>query len=121
MKLHDLIATQPQVITAKEPVSRAAQLMRDLDVDTILVVDDRARMQVRGVITDREIALRCVAEHQSWARKVEDFMTIVPLDAVSPRTEVGVVTENSMPTRVSGPRPWNPSHRIYPTPLPQSP
>ena len=51
------------VVTGEDSIRHAAQVMRDRDVGLVPVVDDRAHMHLRGVITDRDIAIRCAAEH----------------------------------------------------------
>jgi CBS domain-containing protein len=50
---------EPEVISPEATLQRAAAMMRDLDVGSLPVVDgDR----VAGVLTDRDIAVRAVAE-----------------------------------------------------------
>ena len=83
MSARSLMTANPVVVTGKESIRRAAQLMRDHDVGMVPVVDDRAHMHVRGVITDRDIAIRCAAEHHPAECSVNDHMTMGHLDTVA--------------------------------------
>lgn len=47
------------VASADESVREAARRMREADVGTLVVVDDKR--SPLGVVTDRDVALRCVA------------------------------------------------------------
>jgi CBS domain-containing protein len=91
MKARDLMTPNPRVLTGDQPVYRAAELMRALDVGVIPIVDDVAHMRPRGVITDRDITIRCVAERGSPDLPIEDFMTAYHLDTVPSDADVAVV------------------------------
>ena len=93
MQARDVMTPNPEVLTPDEPVSRAAQLMRDIDVGIIPVVDDRTSMRPVGVITDRDIAVRHVADLHGEQCRVGDHMTRDRLDAVRPDTDVHEVLE----------------------------
>jgi CBS domain-containing protein len=82
MSARALMTADPAVVTGEETVRRAAQVMRDRGVGLVPVVDDRAHMHLRGVITDRDIAIRCAAEWHGGDCRVEDHMTIGHLDTV---------------------------------------
>jgi CBS domain-containing protein len=56
--------------------------MRDLDVGIMPVVDDLASMRLEGVITDRDIAVRCVAAGHGAGCLVGQHMTQGYLDVV---------------------------------------
>ncbi|MEO7071558.1 MAG: CBS domain-containing protein [Rhodanobacter sp.] len=59
MKVDEIMTRNPRVCMADVPLTKAAQMMRDEDVGEIPVVD--AERKVVGVITDRDIVVRCVA------------------------------------------------------------
>ncbi len=59
MKVHEIMTPAPQVISPGDPASLAAGLMRDLDVGMIPVCDGE---RVVGMVTDRDIVIRLVAE-----------------------------------------------------------
>lgn len=59
MNIQEIMTRHPRTCTADSPVQHAAQLMLDEDVGQIPVIDAQSR--VIGVITDRDIVLRCIA------------------------------------------------------------
>mgnify|MGYP001550965382 CR=1 FL=1 len=91
MKARDIMTSNPSVITQREPVSRAAEIMRDLDVGIVPVVDDPSSMRLLGVITDRDIAVRCVAKKHGSSCTVGDHMTSAHLDTVRPDDDISAV------------------------------
>lgn len=93
MKARDIMTWSPSVVTPSEPITRAAELMKERNVGLIPVVNDRSRMQLEGVITDRDIAIRCVAEHHDGSCRVADHMTTGHLDVVRPDTDVEQIIE----------------------------
>ena len=74
MRASDLMTENPECVTPETSVSEVAQKMRDLDVGIIPVVDATDSRRLRGVVTDRDIAIRVVAEGRADAR-VSDCMT----------------------------------------------
>lgn len=75
MRARDIMTQNPEALTGGDTVRRAAKLMRDLDVGIVPVVDDTDARRIRGVITDRDIAMRHVAEGHDNRCTVEDHMT----------------------------------------------
>ena len=59
MNIQQVMTRDPRVCQASVPVSDAARLMLEEDVGEIPVVD--MDLHVVGVITDRDIVVRCVA------------------------------------------------------------
>jgi CBS domain-containing protein len=58
-QVRDLMTDKPRAIDAEKPVSHAAKMMRDEDVGLAPIVEgDR----LVGTLTDRDIAIRVVAE-----------------------------------------------------------
>ncbi|MFI9148970.1 CBS domain-containing protein [Streptomyces sp. NPDC053367] len=55
----DIMHRGAQWIPAHETLDRAAQLMRDLNVGALPISDENERMC--GIVTDRDIVVRCVA------------------------------------------------------------
>jgi len=84
MRVRDLMTPNPTVVTSEEPVSHVARIMRDLNVGCVPVVDDKAHMHLSGVITDRDLVIRCLAERHFRDCKVGEHMTTASLDTVSP-------------------------------------
>jgi CBS domain-containing protein len=91
MSARTLMTANPVVVTGKDSVRWAAQVMRDRDVGILPVVDDRAHMHLRGLITDRDITVRCTAGHHGGECRVEDHMTRGPLDTVSSEASIAEV------------------------------
>jgi CBS domain-containing protein len=76
MKIRELMTRDPDVLTPEATVGEAARLMRKLDVGIIPVVDDPATNHLQGVITDRDITIRHVAEDHAEDCPVSDHMTV---------------------------------------------
>jgi CBS domain-containing protein len=75
MKAIDIMTPDPRVVTEEEPLSAVARLMQTLDVGMIPVVDDVVKRRLRGVITDRDIAIRHVASGHSTDCPVSSHMS----------------------------------------------
>jgi len=75
MKARDIMTADPQCVTMQDSATVAARIMRDSDVGIVPVVDDGDSRRLRGVITDRDIALRCVAEGRNGECRVAELMT----------------------------------------------
>lgn len=92
MKARELMTENPECLTEGDSIQRAAQLMRDLDVGLIPVVDDASNRRLRGVITDRDIAIRHVAEgHDSGECRVGDEMSTGDIRTVGPDDDLDTV------------------------------
>jgi CBS domain-containing protein len=84
MKAHDLMTKYPQAVTPTDPLSHAAALMRDGDIGFLPVVDDRNTRRLVGVITDRDIAIRHVADAHDDQCRIKQHMTADRLVTVNP-------------------------------------
>ena len=62
MKATDIMTRDLRTVTADSRLEDAARLMRDADVGLIPVVDGTEARKLVGVISDRDIAVRVVAE-----------------------------------------------------------
>ena len=73
MKIQDIMTKKPSTVTPDTGVVQAARLMKDEDIGVIPVVDgDR----VVGIVTDRDIAIRAVAEGRRIDEtRVKDVMS----------------------------------------------
>jgi CBS domain-containing protein len=67
----------PRVVTPETPVQEAARLMKSEDTGVLPVVDAEGSRRLVGVITDRDIAIRVVADGMSSAQ-VRDAMSTNP-------------------------------------------
>ena len=82
MKAREIMTPDPEVVTPEEPISRAAQIMRDYNVGIVPVVSDPDSRNLIGVITDRDIAVRHVADSHTEDCTVATHMTRDDIEAV---------------------------------------
>ncbi len=82
-----IMTEDPTTVTADTTLAVAAQLMRELDVGVIPVVDDDEGGRLVGVITDRDMVVRALADGKDGEATVGDHMTaevtsVTPGDSV---------------------------------------
>lgn len=76
MKAKEIMSKDVAWIQADESVERAAQLMKQHSCGSIPVC---CSGRVEGIVTDRDITLRCIAEGKdAKSAKVKDIMTANP-------------------------------------------
>ncbi len=80
----EIMARHPQTVQAGAPVREAAGRMRDADTGDVVVLDGESLV---GILTDRDIAVRVVAEGGSADTPVRDACTADPT-TVTPDTTV---------------------------------
>lgn len=74
MKVFDIMSDHIITVGLSEPVSAAARLLKRYNIGAVPVCDDRGNL--RGMITDRDITVRCVANGLSTDEtKSGDVMT----------------------------------------------
>ena len=74
MKAKDMMTTNPSVVTPETSVQDAARLMQREDTGVLPVVESQQSLRLVGMITDRDLALRVVAEGRMSAQ-VSDAMS----------------------------------------------
>jgi CBS domain-containing protein len=57
--IKEVMTSDPRTVDAADGVADAAKIMAEADVGAVIVVEDG---QVSGIVTDRDIAVRAVAE-----------------------------------------------------------
>ncbi len=62
MKVQDIMSRNPTCVTPETPLAEAARLMKQEDVGVVPVVESENSKRLVGLITDRDIAIRAVAE-----------------------------------------------------------
>jgi len=91
MNISELMSRNPCTVTPDTPVSEAARLMKEEDIGMVPVIERVGGAETRGrlvgVITDRDIAIRTVAEGRAADAPVRDVMssgvrTATPSDSV---------------------------------------
>ena len=58
-KVHEVMTDRPRAVTPETTVSEAAQLMKSDDIGSLPILDGE---QLAGMVTDRDIVIRAVAE-----------------------------------------------------------
>lgn len=75
----------PRTVGADDPVANAAQIMRDSDIGDVIVTEGD---QVKGIVTDRDIVVRGVAEgRDAQSTKVSEVCT-TGVETIEPDTSV---------------------------------
>lgn len=77
LKVKEIMSKKIASLNSEDSVERAAQLMKQYDVGSIPVCQQN---QVVGIVTDRDIAVRTIAEgRDSKQQKVSDIMSANPV------------------------------------------
>ena len=80
MKCNEIMTEDPICCLPGDTVDQAAQLMKDEDIGPIPVVADHETRRLLGIVTDRDLTVKVVAEaRQIAAVKVEEVMTRNPV------------------------------------------
>jgi CBS domain-containing protein len=98
MKAQDLMTTEPACCAPSSTVREAAQLMREHDCGCIPVVEGKSRRLV-GMVTDRDVACRCVAEGKSPDTPVGEIMTTNPQSS-HPEDDIAAVEQIMIEAKV---------------------
>lgn len=78
--LGSLMARSPVCVVAHATAQQAAQLMSEAGVSSLLVVDNTdAPSALLGIVTDRDLRTRLVAEGRAFETPVADIMTADPV------------------------------------------
>ena len=76
MQVRDVMTGDPACCTPDTNLTEVARLMRDNDCGEIPIVNDLEQRQLLGVVTDRDIVCRAVAEDRSPDNvRVSEVMT----------------------------------------------
>ena len=79
MRAKDIMSKDPRTVTPEAAVREAARLMKEEDVGVIPVVESGGTKRLVGMLTDRDIAIRVVAEGKSGDQvRVSEVMTANP-------------------------------------------
>jgi len=75
-KCSDVMTENPVYALPDDTVEKVAQLMKKEDIGPVPVVDDEQNKRLVGIVTDRDLALKVVAEGRDpQTTKVEEVMT----------------------------------------------
>ena len=87
MRVKQIMTPDPACCTPDSTAREAATLMRDHDCGSIPVVEDLKVKRLVGTVTDRDLAIRGLAEGRGPETAVSDLMTDDPVTCV-PEDEV---------------------------------
>ena len=88
LKCNGIMSESPTVCVPSDSVVEVARLMKDSDVGSIPVVKDRSDMELIGIVTDRDLTVRVLAEGLDPAATTvvdvisRDLVTVGPDDDV---------------------------------------
>ncbi|HSA49254.1 MAG TPA: CBS domain-containing protein [Yinghuangia sp.] len=83
--VRELMTTEPVTVELRTSATEAARRMRDLGIGDVLVTDDG---ELRGVLTDRDLVVRGLAEGKDPDKTTvhalcsDEVVTVAPDDAV---------------------------------------
>lgn len=75
MRVQDVMTKNPSSVTPAATAREAAQLMKNEDTGVIPVVEEQGSKRLVGIVTDRDIAIRVVAEGKGGETRVSDIMS----------------------------------------------
>jgi CBS domain-containing protein len=84
-RIHDVMTPNPISLPGTASVHEAARVMRDQDIGDVIVIENN---QVCGIVTDRDIVVRTVAEGQDFTTTTladvcsHSLLTVTPTDSV---------------------------------------
>jgi CBS domain-containing protein len=72
MNIRDVMTPNPRTVTPDDSIQNAARIMRDEDTGAVPVVDNGRPV---GIVTDRDIVIRAVADGGQLNRPVREIVT----------------------------------------------
>ncbi len=84
--LRDIMTQRPVTVQATDTVVAAARSMRDGNIGDVVVVDNE---QIQGILTDRDIVVRALAEGRDPARTTVGEICSRELTTLSPNDTIG--------------------------------
>jgi CBS domain-containing protein len=96
MQARDVMKAHPSVVLSDDTIHKAARIMRDRNVGMVPVVSNLRYRSLMGVLTDRDIAVRCAAAGHGPECTVRDHMTsgsLVSVDADADAKDVAAKME----------------------------
>lgn len=75
MKIQDIMSAEPSTVTPDTPITEAARLMKEHNIGMLPVVESEGSRRLIGVVTDRDITIRHVAEGHLSDCRVREAMT----------------------------------------------
>ena len=88
MRIDEIMTRDPACVTPGTTVRDAAQLMQREDTGIVPVIEEGGDRKLVGVITDRDIAIRVVAENRSADTRVSEIMSGARVATARPNDSV---------------------------------
>jgi CBS domain-containing protein len=76
MRAREIMTSNPECCEPDDTAREAAQVMRDQDCGCVPIVDSDSS-KVIGIVTDRDLAIRAIAEGKDGDTRLRDLMTSV--------------------------------------------
>jgi CBS domain-containing protein len=83
--VEEIMTTNPRTVDVSDTVKDAAQVMRDSDIGNVILIEDG---QVTGIVTDRDIAVRAVAEGRDAQSTAVSEISTTGIKAIEPNASV---------------------------------
>jgi CBS domain-containing protein len=83
--VEEIMTTNPRTVNAGDSVVDAARVMGDSDIGDVIVTDDG---QVTGILTDRDIVVRAVAEGRDAESTTVGDICTTGIEAIEPEASV---------------------------------
>jgi CBS domain-containing protein len=96
MNIRDVMTPNPRTISSSDSIQNAARIMRDADTGAVPVVENGRPV---GIVTDRDIVVRAVADGGQLDRPVRDIVTgsvIVATPEMSTREASELMSEHQV-------------------------
>jgi CBS domain-containing protein len=96
MNIRDVMTPNPRTVSPQDSIQSAARIMRDADTGAVPVVDNGRPV---GIITDRDIVVRAVADGGQLSRPVSDIVTssmVVATPEMSTREASELMSEHQV-------------------------
>lgn len=93
MKARDIMTPRPFVVLPTDEICKAAEIMKYQDVGGVPVVEDSQTQRLVGIITDRDLTIRCIARRHGAHCTVGEHMTPAPLETVLPDADTAEIVQ----------------------------
>jgi CBS domain-containing protein len=92
MQVHEVMTPAPETVTLDTPLTAAARLMAASDIGDVIVTEPGTK-RVAGIVTDRDIAIRAIAEERDPRTTTVEEIFSRDLVAAAPTDTVRHVIE----------------------------
>jgi len=89
MQVKQIMTTDVSTVTPSDTISKAASIMKQLNVGSVPVTDNN---KVVGIVTDRDIVIRGVAQGKDCNQKISEVMT-TGIKCATPEMDVHTVAD----------------------------